>query len=113
VKRPDDEADGTRDVRTAPSEIVQTLPDDLERADEPPVVARLVVEIRSDGSRTIARGAVEDVLQGQRTTVEARGDSPIQLAVALARTLVQLPRLGARSAVRGLLSRRRDKPSDR
>jgi hypothetical protein len=76
---------------------------------EPPVVARLVVEVRSDGSRTIARGAVEDVVNGQRTTIEARGDSPIQLAIALARALTQLPRLGARSAVRGLLGRRRDK----
>ena len=76
---------------------------------EPPVVARLVVEIRSDGSRTIARGAVEDVANGQRTTLEARGDSPIQLAIALARSLTQLPRMGARSAVRGLLGRRKDR----
>jgi hypothetical protein len=74
---------------------------------EPPVVARLVIEIRSDGSRTIARGAAEDVASGQRTTVEARGDTPLQLALALARALTQLPRLGARSAVRGLLGRRR------
>ena len=79
-------------------------PDALEEhGDEPPVVARLVVEIRSDGSRTIARGAVEDVASGHRTALEARGDSPLQLAIALARTLTQLPRLGARSVVRGLL----------
>ena len=76
---------------------------------EPPVVARLIVEIRSDGSRTIARGAAEDVASGQRTTIEARGDSPIQLAIALARALTQLPRIGARQAVRGLLGRRRDR----
>lgn len=76
---------------------------------EPPVVARLVVEIRSDGSRTIARGAAEDVANGHRTTIEAHGDSPIQLAIALARALTQLPRIGARSAVRGLLGRRRDR----
>lgn len=76
---------------------------------EPPVVARLIIEIRSDGSRTIARGAMEDTVSGQRTSVEARGDSPLQLAFALARTISQLPRLGARSAVRGLLGRRRDK----
>jgi hypothetical protein len=76
---------------------------------EPPVVARLVVEIRSDGSRTIARGAVEDVASGQRTTLEARGDSPIQLAIALARALTQLPRIGARTALRGLLGRGRQK----
>ncbi len=88
-------------------ELVQAAPGELQG--EPPVVARLVVEIRSDGSRTIARGAIEDVASGQRTTVEARGDSPIQLAVALARALTQLPRLGARSAIRGLLARRRDR----
>ena len=81
----------------------------LERADEPPVIARMIVEIRSDGSRTIARGALEDAQHGERVAIEARGDSPIQLAIALARSLTQLPRLGARSAVRGLLGRRRDK----
>jgi len=80
---------------------------------EPPVVARLVVEIRSDGSRTIARGALEDATSGQQTRLEARGESPMQLAIALARALTRLPSLGARSMVRGLLGRRRDKPSDR
>jgi hypothetical protein len=74
-----------------------------ELQEEPPVVARMIVEIRSDGSRTIARGAIEDTSTGQRTTIEARGDSPIQLAIALARSLTQLPRLTARSALRGLL----------
>lgn len=74
-----------------------------ELQEEPPVVARMIVEIRSDGSRTIARGAIEDTATGQRTTLEARGDSPIQLAIALARSLTQLPRLSARSALRGLL----------
>ncbi len=76
---------------------------------EPPVVARLIVEIRSDGSRTIARGAIEDLQRGERVGIEARGDSPIQLAFALARALTQLPRLTARSAVRGLLGRRKDR----
>lgn len=91
----------------AKSELVPAPPGEL--TGEPPVVARLIVEIRSDGSRTIARGAMEDVASGQRTMVEARGDSPIQLAIALARTLTQLPRLGARSAIRGLLGRRRER----
>jgi hypothetical protein len=80
---------------------------ELQSTDDPPVVARLVVEIRSDGSRTIARGAVEDAQRGERVAIEARGDSPIQLAIALARSLTQLPRLTARSAVRGLLGKRR------
>ena len=82
---------------------------DLERSEEPPVVARLVVEIRSDGSRTIARGALEDAQRGERVAIEARGDSPMQLAIALARSLTQLPRLTARSAIRGLLGKGRPK----
>ena len=88
-------------------ELVLTPPGEL--TGEPPVVARLIVEIRSDGSRTIARGAMEDVISGHRTMVEARGDSPLQLAIALARSLTQLPRLSARSAIRGLLGKRRDR----
>lgn len=79
---------------------------------EPPVVARLVVEIRSDGTRTIARGAIEDTVSGQRTALEARGDSPLQLALQLAKVLTTLPRLTARSAVRGLLGRARGRIRD-
>lgn len=83
---------------------------------EPPVVARLVVEIRSDGSRTIARGALEDVTTGQRTVIEARGTTPLTLAMQLAKAMTGLlqvrPRLGARSAVRGLLGRARAKLRD-
>ncbi|HTR53022.1 MAG TPA: hypothetical protein VMJ10_20145 [Kofleriaceae bacterium] len=90
-------------------ELVPHAPEVVERVGEPPVVARLVVEIRSDGTRTIARGALEDVQRGERTAIEARGDSPLQLAIALARTLTQLPRLAARASVRGLLSRPRKK----
>jgi hypothetical protein len=86
-------------------ELVASPPGELQG--EPPVVSRLVIEIRSDGSRTIARGAMEDVTTGQRTAVEARGDSPLQLAMALARELTRLPRLTARSAIRGLLGKRR------
>lgn len=74
-----------------------------------PVVARLIVEIRSDGSRTVARGAIEDTTSGQRVAIEARGDSPLSLALQLARSIGSLPRLSARAAVRGLLGRRKDK----
>ena len=87
-------------------ELVATPPKG-ELQEEPPVVARMIVEIRSDGSRTIARGAIEDTQTGQRTQLEARGDSPIQLAIALARSLTQLPKLGARQALRGLLGRKK------
>jgi hypothetical protein len=108
VPKPTDEPPKTRDG-AAEGQLVERAPDDLQSTTDPPVVSRLVVEIRSDGSRTIARGAMEDAQRGERVTVEARGDSPVQLAIALARALTQLPRLSARSAVRGLLGKRRDK----
>jgi hypothetical protein len=96
-------------TKRARTDLVSKPLDGLDAVQEPPVVARLVVEIRSDGSRTIARGAVEDAQRGERVAIEARGDSPLQLAIALARSLTQLPRLTARSAIRGLLAKRRDK----
>jgi hypothetical protein len=73
--------------------------------DDLPVVARLMVEIRSDGKRTIARGAVEDAATGDRVAIEARGASPAQLAFALAKSLWQMPRLAVR--VRGLLGKKK------
>jgi hypothetical protein len=78
-----------------------------EPAGELPVVARLVVEIRSDGRRTIARGAMEDAESGQGVAVEARGDTPLRLALSLARAMFSVPALG-RTAARALLMRRRD-----
>ncbi len=78
---------------------------DAAAGDEPPVVARLVVEIRSDGSHTIARGAIEDVPSGQTAVVEARGGTPLQLAWALAKSMFKTPSL-ARKTVRRLVSRR-------
>jgi hypothetical protein len=75
--------------------------------DDLPVVARLVVEIRSDGSRTIARGGIEDLTLGQRVTIEARGDSPLQLALALAKSISSLPALTSTKTLRTALSPRR------
>ena len=80
-----------------------------ELVDELPVVARLVVEIRSDGRRTIARGAMEDLDAGVEVAVEAKGDTPLGLAWALARTVFSMPSL-ARATARGLLERRTKKP---
>jgi hypothetical protein len=79
--------------------------DDLSgRPDEPPVVARLMVEIRSDGTYTIARGAMEDALSGQKVAVEATGTTPLALALSLAKSLTGVPWL-ARQAFRALLRR--------
>lgn len=80
---------------------------DLEQPSEPPVVARLVVEIRSDGSRTIARGAIDDMLSGQRVAVRADGTTPMALALSLAKSLFQIPAIGKGMLRRALLGSRR------
>jgi hypothetical protein len=79
--------------------------DDAPDDEDLPVVARLIVEVRSDGRRTIARGGIEDVASGQKVAIDARGDSPLQLARALAKAMLQMPRLAARRSIRGLLGR--------
>lgn len=74
-----------------------------------PVVARLIVEVRSDGTRTVARGAMEDVASGTRAAIEAAGSTPLELAMTLARSMVSAPwfaRNLVRSGVRGLLRKR-------
>ncbi len=76
--------------------------------EEPPVVARMIVEIRSDGTRTVARGALEDIITGERVKIEASGGSPVQLAASLASNLLSTPFMLGRAAgalVRGRLGR--------
>jgi hypothetical protein len=63
----------------------------LAERPEPPVVARLIVEIRTDGTHTVARGAMEDVVTGERTQVEAEGGTPLELARSLAGALMTTP----------------------
>jgi hypothetical protein len=83
-----------------------------EQGPEPPVVARLVVEIRSDGSRTVARGAIEDHATNQRVAVEAHGTTPAELAASLAKSMFSMPALAA-AAVRAVLSAKADGRDDR
>jgi hypothetical protein len=66
----------------------------VAEAEEPPVVARFMVEIRSDGTRTIARGALEDVANGESAAIEARGTTPAMLAASLLKSLLASPLLG-------------------
>jgi hypothetical protein len=74
--------------------IVGETPSRLAEAPgEPPVVARLMIEIRSDGTRTVARGALEDLANGEKAAVEARGSTPAALAASLLRSLVSGPLL--------------------
>ena len=68
--------------------------------DELPVVARLVVEIRSDGTRTVARGAMHDVESDQKVAVELASGSPWQMAQSLVKALLGMPKL--------VLARRRE-----
>lgn len=69
---------------------------------EPPVVARLMIEIRSDGTRTIARGALEDALNGETAAVEAHGTTPAALAASLLKQMLSAPLL-AKAVARRLL----------
>src|SRR6185369_11930267 len=70
--------------------------------DELPVVARLIVEIRSDGTRTLARGAMEDAASDTRVGIEASGTTPLELALGLAKSILAAPWLRARVLRGGL-----------
>jgi hypothetical protein len=65
-----------------------------------------MVEIRSDGTRTIARGAIEEIAGGERVAIEAQGATPAHLAASLARALFATPFL-AGATVRAVLEGRR------
>lgn len=75
--------------------------DSLVADEELPVVARLVVEIRSDGTRTIARGAAEDATSGEKVALRLEGSTPLALALSLMKSVADLPSL-ARAAVKAL-----------
>lgn len=97
----------TNDARDKSVTNVASKPGvELELPDELPVVARLVVEVRSDGRRTVARGAMEDAASGTRAAVEASGNSPLELALGLAKSILSAPwfaRQVARGTIRALL----------
>ena len=91
------------DDHGADDKLAPTSSDPLApEPDEPPVVARMIVEIRTDGTRTIARGALEDASSGDRVAIEARGSTPMALAASLAKSMFSAPML-ARHAVRALI----------
>jgi hypothetical protein len=62
----------------------------------------MVVEIRSDGSRTIARGALEDKLSGESVALYADAATPLALVKELSKAILKTPVL-AKQAMRGLL----------
>ncbi len=73
----------------------------IASADEPPIVARMVIEIRSDGTRTIARGAAEDASTGEKVAIQIEGTTPLALALSMMKTVATLPTL-ARTAMKAL-----------
>jgi len=110
---------GPEEDDESPIEVREAEPIAPEE-DLPPVVARMVVEIRSDGTRTLARGAVEDVATGQRVSVQANAPNPVQLSASLARALLKTPGmlsaawpgLGLRRGLARRLGRLRRKKDD-
>src|SRR5262245_26884801 len=91
---------GGRIVRALGGMALQGLRDALARPEgknvpetriEPPVVAQLMIEIRSDGSHTIARGALHDLRSQESAHVHAEGQSPAQLIASLLGSLLSLP----------------------
>jgi len=89
------------DEPRTPLATVRASADELAQDEELPVVARMVVEIRSDGSRTIARGAAEDAASGEKVAIRIEASTPLALALSLMKTMSQVPSL-ARAAVKAL-----------
>jgi hypothetical protein len=87
-------------VSAEPPELVpedeasKHLPGDLDpagalaNAEDLPVVARMVVEIRSDGVKTVARGAFEDYQTGQQVAIETDPLATIKLAQAFTKSIL-------------------------
>lgn len=98
----------------SPKSVQPSSAEAVEKPEDPPVVARMVVEIRSDGTRTIARGAIEDVSSGERAAIEAKGTTPMALAASLTKSLLTIPALGvsqlAKSAVKALVKGQLPRP---
>lgn len=76
---------------TERNQLTRPERDALHEAKEPPVVAQLMIEIRSDGTRTIARGALNDLLNEENAQIHAEGRTPTELMASLASSLLSLP----------------------
>lgn len=115
LPRSEGSASARRDRRPRKKQLAQrTLPPaNVPLADEPPVVARLVVEIRSDGHRTVARGSLEEAELGKRTSIQVEGATPSQLLLSLVSALFHLPAFAGSVAHALLAGRSQDRLSRR
>lgn len=90
-------------LRASREAITKKTSDALEsEGDLPPVVARMVIEIRSDGTKTIARGALEDLVAGERIALQADAATPAALARELTKALLSTPVLAGTLAKEAL-----------
>jgi hypothetical protein len=94
------ESDSKTDTSLARDENKSALE---AEADLPPVVARMVVEIRSDGTRTVARGALEDLQTGEKVALQANAQNPVALAQELTKALLKTPLLAGSFAKQAVL----------
>lgn len=109
-------ADASPDALATRSNEVPDAPDAL------PVVARLAIEIRSDGTRTVARGAMQDIASGQDVRIEVSAGTLLELGLRLGAQLRSQLRSQIKAQVgetlrrgifglpRAMLRRRRDPP---
>jgi len=72
----------------------------IELGDEPPIVARCVVEVRSDGSLSIARGVFET--KEQSVLLEGKGRTPAELVAMLARGAFTQAKVRVQDTLRGI-----------
>lgn len=84
----------SREPRLSPDVVSGPLAD---TGAEPPIVARCVVEVRSDGSLSIARGIIE--LDDQQVMLEGVGRSPRELLSMLARGVFAQARTKLKTAI--------------
>ena len=63
--------------------------------------------VPDDGSRTVARGAMEDAASGTKAAIEAIGSTPLELALGLAKSLLSAPWMKtiSKTRLRGLLKK--------
>ena len=67
----------------------------------------MVVEIRSDGTKTMARGALEDLVTGQQVGIETEPMGILELSGQLTKSLLAIPGMAARQALRDRVEQRR------
>jgi hypothetical protein len=84
MERRDDLPGDAIDVEVPPTDAIAPVAAGAPApVDELPIVARLAIEIRSDGTRTVARGAMQDAASGQDVRIEVTAGTLLELGLQL------------------------------